>query len=125
MSKKESLIKKAIKQLLEKISKNNYKWISDEDLAEGSQLDEDIVMSFIVDNYNSRLEKLGVDGEEDQPVDDFIELIVQILNTDWYEEIYEKYVDESRQRLPMLSDKEIARRRELYNFGNIKGIHIQ
>lgn len=87
----EQLIKTSIKDLLRRICDGHHRH-SAEDLAEGMQLTDEDVYVFILDTREDELEDLVGDDPSD-----FIEMIVDTLNSEWYAQVYQKHADRARQ----------------------------
>lgn len=89
------LIKEGIQGLLTDIADGTDPWVEPKDLAEGQQVDEEDVFEWIYHNKDIML-KLIV-GESDYAVDEFTELIISVLNSEWYNEIYQSKVTQVRE----------------------------
>lgn len=86
------LIKKSIEDLLDDISHGRDPWMEPVELAEEKQIDDEMVFEYIYKNENTMFRLLV--GDEN--VDEFTELIIDVLNSEWYSEVYHSKVQEVR-----------------------------
>jgi len=86
------LVKTGIEGLLEGIGNNTDPWISCEEFANGYQITDVDVFEYLV-HHEDVMMRLVV-GESNDNIDAFCNLIISVLNSEWYEEKYQFYLSE-------------------------------
>lgn len=87
------LIRKGIEGLLDDIQHGRDPWLDHRDLADECHITDENVFEWIYQHRGHELNLLTMNGAH---TDEFVNLIKGVMESGWYEELYQKHITQAR-----------------------------